>query len=58
MNTLPDLTLDLAIFYRAVVRHNLEPRRPPFELHVPVEHRRRGHDNQMWAPDAPRASEV
>jgi hypothetical protein len=49
----PALALELALLGGAVVGEQLEGRAPLHELHLPIQHHRRGHHDQVRAPDAP-----
>ena len=48
----PALPLEFALLLSAEVRKNLETRAPSLELHLPVDHDRRRHDDQVRSPDA------
>ena len=47
----PPETLLLPLLLAPIVRHNLECRRPFFELNLPVEHHRCRHYDQVRPPD-------
>ena len=54
----PALALGAALLGRAEVGEQLEAGTPLLELHLPVEQHRRGHDDQVRAPDLPLARQV
>ena len=47
----PAVALGLALLGRAVVGQQLEGGRPLLKLHLPVQHDRCRHDNQVRPPD-------
>mmetsp|Transcript_22241 Transcript_22241/g.51171 ORF Transcript_22241/g.51171 Transcript_22241/m.51171 type:complete len:256 (+) Transcript_22241:307-1074(+) len=53
----PSLSLELAILLGSQVGEYLERRRELLDLHLPIDHHRRRHDNQMRAPNAALACE-
>lgn len=48
----PALPLLFALFLASKIGEHLQRRAPSLELHFPVDHNGRGHDDQMGAPDA------
>ena len=44
------MSLHLPLLLRPIVSKNLEGREPFLELHLPVEHNRSGHHDQMGPP--------
>jgi len=46
----PTSSLQLPLLDAAVIRENLEPRTPFQKFHLPVEHDRRGDNNQVRSP--------
>ncbi len=49
----PPLTQFLPLLRVPVVAEHLEPGQKLLKLHLPIQQHARGHDDQVWSPDAP-----
>ncbi len=48
----PALSFQFSLLLTSEIGEHLQRRTPPLELHFPVDHNSRRHDDQMGAPDA------